>query len=404
MSPLSTSPRGRVIGLVLVATFLYGSAPPLLHLTASESNPFYFNSLITVMQVTIPGAFLLYSKNTYVNERLNADQRLQLRGLRAHCMGLRRMRRSKGSETTVVVKELDRSDVLGWIKLPVIWALISSLHYGFLAWSVTILETAVATTIFELWPVFLVFTLARHEDSDRRFRLAPASTGQPRRAISKERIALTVLAGAGLALMLGSQAGDQIRSVADLVSHEAVVGMAIALVASLLAALSVLSSLAYGKSLYYALVDAPVAGRPDGFTSPSAKPIEQRGDADRRLLVWLTLLGYVLSRVVALPVNVLIGMLTPQVQGSMTTGAVLGALAIGTAASVAGMLLRVGNIRSEDVAVNSLLCFGPAVSLLALMALGITLPRFDLFLVGAVLILTVNVMIQLRPQAGIRSR
>ena len=120
--------------------------------------------------------------------------------------------------------------------------------------------------------------------------------------------------------------------------------------------------------------------------------------------MWLTLLGYVLSRVVALPVNVLIGMLTPQVQGSMTTGAVLGALAMGTAASVAGILLRVGNIRSEDVAVNSLLCFGPAVSLLALMALGITLPRFDLFLVGAVLILTVNVMIQLRPQAGIRSR
>ncbi|MYB03451.1 MAG: hypothetical protein F4Y13_04460 [Acidimicrobiaceae bacterium] len=151
-------------------------------------------------------------------------------------------------------------------------------------------------------------------------------------------------------------------------------------------------------------MDAPVAGRPGGFTSTSAKPIEQRGDADRRLLVWLTLLGYVLSRVVALPVNVLIGMLTPQVQGSMTTWSVLGALAMGTAASVAGIVLSVGNIRSEDVAVNSLLCFGPAVSLLALMALGITLPRFDLFLVGAVLILTVNVMIQLRPQAGIRSR
>ena len=202
--------------------------------------------------------------------------------------------------------------------------------------------------------------------------------------------------------MLGSQAGEQIRSVADLVSHEAVAGMAIALVASLLAALSVLSTLAYGKALYYALVDAPPTGRPDGFTSSA--PIEQRGDADRRLLVWLTLLGYVMSRTVALPVNVLIGVLTPQVQGSMTTGAVVGALAIGTAASVAGMMLRIGNIRSADVAVNSLLCFGPAISLAALMILGITLPRFDLFLIGAALILTVNVLIQLRPSRGLEHR
>lgn len=404
MSPLNSSHRGRAIRLVLIATFLYASAPPLLHITASQSNPFYFNFLITVMQVTIPGLFLMYSKNAYVNEPLDADQRLRLRRPRTHCICLQRMRRTKSSERTVVLKEPDRSDVLAWLKLPIIWALISSLHYGFLAWAVTILETAIATTIFELWPVFLVFTLARHEDSDRRFRLGPASIGHARRALSRERIVLTALAGAGLVMMLGSQAGGRIRSVADLVSYEAATGMAIALVASFLAALSVLSNLAYGKTLYYALVDAPSTQRPDGRVSTNAKPIEQRGDADRRLLVWLTLLGYVLARIVALPVNVLIGLLTPQVQGSMTTGAVVGALSIGTAVAVAGMMLRVGNIRSSDVAVNSLLCFGPAISLLALMALGITLPRFNLFLIGAVLILTVNVMIQLRPNAGIGSR
>ena len=397
------SHRGRAVRLVLTATFLYASVPPLLHLTASDTNPFYFNFLITAMQVTIPGLFLIYSRNTYVNERLNADQRRQLLSPRVQCIYFRRIRRSPDDEGGVVLKELHRSDVLGWLKLPIIWALISSLHYGFLAWAVTILETAIVTTIFELWPVFLVFALARHEDSDRQFRLDPASIGRSRRALSKERIVLTALAGAGLVMMLGSQAGGQIRTVADLVSYEAAVGMAIALAASFLAALSVLSNLAYGKILYYALVDAPVTQRPDGRIRTDAKPIEQRSDADRRLLVWLTLLGYVLSRIVALPVNVLIGLLTPQVQGSMTTGAVVGALSIGTAVTVAGMMLRVGNIRSSDVVVNSLLCFGPAVSLLALMALGITLPRFNLFLIGAVLILTVNVMIQVRPGAGIGS-
>ena len=148
--------------------------------------------------------------------------------------------------------------------MPIVWALISSLHYGFLAWAATILETAIATTIFELWPVFLVYALARHEDSDRLFRGAPASVGHTRRAISKEGMALTALAGSGLVLMLGSQAGGQIRSVADLVSYKVAAGMVIAVVASLLGALSVLSNLAYGKVLYYALVPAGGTQPPGG--------------------------------------------------------------------------------------------------------------------------------------------
>lgn len=390
------SRRGRAVRLVLTATFLYASVPPILHLAASDTNPFYFNFTITIMQVSIPGLFLLYSKDSYVNRRLSTTQRRNLKRPRVHFTYFRRTSGPTGNKKAVVLKESGINDVLGWARMPIVWALISSLHYGFLAWSATILETAIATTIFELWPVFLVYALARHEDSDRLFRRAPASAGHSRRAISKEGMVLTALAGSGLALMLGSQAGGHIRSVADLVSYKAAAGMIIAVVASLLAALSVLSNLAYGKVLYYALVPAGGTQPPGADGSLETRPIELRGDPDRRLLIWLTLLGYVLSRFLALPVNVLIGLLTPQVQGSLTWGAVLGALVIGAAVSVAGMLLRVGNIRSEDTAVNSLLCLGPAISLLALMALGITLPRFDLFVVGAALILAVNVRIQLR--------
>ena len=394
------SHRGRAVRLVLTATFLYASVPPIIHVAASDANPFYFNFVITIVQVSIPGLFLVYSKDGYVNRHLSASQRRNLRHPRVHCTYFRRTSGATEDEKAVVLKEPGRNDVLGWARMPIVWALISSLHYGFLAWSATLLETAIATTIFELWPVFLVYALARHEGSDRLFRGASASIGHARRAISKEGMVLTALAGSGLALMLGSQAGGQIRSVVDLVSYEVAAGMIIAVVASLLAALSVLSNLAYGKVLYYALVSTGGTQPSDGYESLETRPIEQRGDPDRQLLVWLTLLGYVLSRFFALPANVLIGLLTPQVQGSLTLRAVLGALVIGAAVSVAAMLLRVGNIRSEDTAVNSLLCLGPAVSLLALMALGITLPRFDLFVVGAVLILAVNVRIQLRRDAS----
>ena len=388
---------------MLTATLLYASAPPLLHVTASDTNPFYFNALITMMQVAIPGIFLLYSRTTYVNGRLGESQRRRLTRPRTHCVYFRRVRAGTGGDKAVILRHLPAGDALGVLKLPIVWALVSSLHYGFLTWAATILETAIATTIFELWPVFLVYTLARHNDSDRRFRGAPSAIGHASGAMSKERMVLIALAGIGLAGMLGSQAGGQIRSAADLVSFEAVAGMAIALVASMLAALSVLSTLAYGKTLYYALVDES-AGESDEYSTQSPTPIELRGDPDRRLLVWLTMLGYVMARIVALPVNVLIGMLAPQVDGSLTSAAVLGALLIGAAASVAGITLRVGNIRTEDAAVNSLLCFGPVVSLLALMALGITLPRFDLFVVGAILILIVNVRIQLRPSVDIGAR
>lgn len=394
------SHRGRAVRLVLTATFLYASVPPIIHITASDTNPFYFNFMITIMQVSVPGLFLLYSKDGYVNRRLSASQRRNLKRPGVHCIYFRRTSGATENEKAVVLMEPGRKEVLGWARMPIVWALISSLHYGFLAWSATLLETAIATTIFELWPVFLVYALTRHEDSDRLFRGGLASIGHARRAISKEGMVLTALAGSGLALMLGSQAGGQIRSVVDLVSYKVAAGMIIAVVASLLAALSVLSNLAYGKTLYYALVAGGGTQPSDGYESLGTQPIEQRGDPDRRLLVWLTLLGYVLSRFFALPVNVLIGLLAPQVQGSLTLRAVLGALVIGAAVSVAGMMLRVGNIRSEDTAVNSLLCLGPAVSLLALMALGITLPRFDLFVVGAVLILAVNVRIQLRRDAS----
>ena len=202
------SRRGRAVRLVLTATFLYASVPPVLHLAASDTNPFYFNFMITIMQVSVPGAFLLYSKDSYVNRYLSTPQRRDLRRPRVHFTHFRRTSGSTGNRKAVVLKEPGRNDVLGWARMPIVWALISSLHYGFLAWSATILETAIATTVFELWPVFLVYALARHEDSDRLFRGGSAPIGHARRAVSREGMVLTALAGSGLALMLGSQAGD----------------------------------------------------------------------------------------------------------------------------------------------------------------------------------------------------
>ena len=84
------SHRGRAVRLVLTATFLYASVPPILHVAASDTNPFYFNFMITVMQVSIPGLFLLYSKDSYVNQHLSTTQRRNLKRPRVHFAYFRR--------------------------------------------------------------------------------------------------------------------------------------------------------------------------------------------------------------------------------------------------------------------------------------------------------------------------
>ena len=54
-------------------------------------------------------------------------------------------------------------------------------------------------------------------------------------------------------------------------------------------------------------------------------------------------------------------------------------------------------IASAHPAINVLAFMSPLLALVWLMAAGISLPRFDLFFIGAVLILAVNILIQLKP-------
>ena len=77
---------------------------------------------------------------------------------------------------------------------------------------------------------------------------------------------------------------------------------------------------------------------------------------------------------------------------------------LGIVRALGNILLRWGNLLSSEPAVNAISFFAPLFALLWLMVVGITLPRFDLFMVGAALILAVNILIQAQSRQGTRYR
>ena len=130
--------------------------------------------------------------------------------------------------------------------------------------------------------------------------------------------------------------------------------------------------------------------------NPKNKPIEDRGSNERKLLLWLTLHGYFVGRLVALPFLLITAFVGDSITELSLRGT-LGAVMVGCAAAGGALLLRLGNITSPHPAINVLAFMSPLLALIWLMAAGITLPRFDLFIVGAALILAVNTLIQLKP-------
>ena len=64
-------------------------------------------------------------------------------------------------------------------------------------------------------------------------------------------------------------------------------------------------------------------------------------------------------------------------------------------------MLRVGNIQLSDrPGINALFFLSPSLALIWLMMIGIKIPRLDLFLGGAALILAVNMLINLNSDAS----
>ena len=108
-------------------------------------------------------------------------------------------------------------------------------------------------------------------------------------------------------------------------------------------------------------------------------------------------LGMVIAQVAALPLVALTGFFASDGLGDINIMGVLGGVILGLTVAVGSVTLRVGNINSDNPAVNALFFVSPFLALTWLLTLGVSLPRFDLFVIGAALIVAINVLLQLKP-------
>ena len=131
-------------------------------------------------------------------------------------------------------------------------------------------------------------------------------------------------------------------------------------------------------------------------------PVNKRSREHRRLLLWLTVMGIVVARLGALPATLILGRLFFDAVGfsfglSLTTLGLIGGIVLGVVSALSATLRRYGDISATGPGVHALAFLTPPLSLLLLWTLEIDLPRFDIFVIGAALIIASNILIQARP-------
>ena len=381
------------ITIVILAVLAYSIGPSVIHLTGSDSNPFYYNLFFAVSHVLILFVFVALTKRHFVGDLISKDAP-KLNRINLWTSHFQEVRPTAGTQKPRV--SLETASVrspTSWIKLPLVWTFLSSFQYIFFVWGTHYTETAVVSTIFQSWPIFVVYGAVIYERRDRIYRNVGSGRESPTREsqITVEQVILTALAGIGLWFILGSQASNNLPILRELVYYKAIAGMLLGLIGAVLGAMGVLGTLQLGSAVFYRLVDEPRS---------APNPRERPGDRDkreRRLLLWLTVLGIALSRTLGIPVFLALGLATSSNSGELSSPAVLGGIILGITSTAGSVLLRLGNIRSDSPAVNALALMTPALGLVGLMVLGVSLPQFDLFLIGAALILVVNILIQKKP-------
>ena len=340
-----------ILGSAILNSFI----PLLIHLTAPNSNPFMFHALWSILSISIIILLLMATKQKFLD-----------------------------SYPTPIEFSLKQHAFDNRVKKWLYRATIGALDYGIFIWSTQFVATAVSTTIYELWPVFLVYRIFRHRK---------ISQGAASPTISKEHMLLTALAAIGLFFMLGSQSIDEAVLVFGLGISRSTIGIALALISAYLAGVSVSSTLFYGEELYRILL------KKDQFMSKD--DIEKLGVEDRNLLLWLTFLGRVISFIFTSMIGIVIALgfmlhdarYRTIISGKMLIGAVL----LAGVGVVVAVLLRIGNIGTSRYGVNSLNFLAPFLAIIWLIPVGIDVPRLDLFIAGGAFILAINVLIQLKP-------
>lgn len=272
-----------------------------------------------------------------------------------------------------------------FLRAPLLLVLLASFNFGLSALVIQFVETAVAAAVFETWPAFAVFLLVWFNRADAEYRRSPEVPPRPNTA---EHAALFLLAAAGLLLMFLSMSQDISGPDGIAFSLRTTIGIPLALLTPVLAALDVAASLACGRVLFYFF--AHERGTPRRFRPR----IESLGPQSRMTLLWLTLFTMLCVRCVSVPSQFALGVLLGGGDVIFSGWSVIGAVAAGVLGFVAISMRRFSNILAAGPGINALGYLSPILALGILAVAGIDVRRFDLFLVGVVLTLTSSILLR----------
>ena len=294
-------------------------------------------------------------------------------------------------------RRLDR-----WLALPMPWLIIASLNYAFFIWSTHFIEVAVASTIYELWPLAMVLTLIRYND---------VGPPESRRTLSTQKRLLMIGAFVGLALVILGQSDASAAGLQEFLGS-GLFGVILALVSAVLAGVYPAMSIVYGDALFREYLGNRnlAAEVPDGESAPAdelggdvPEATSSSSDVDKSQHLWFTAVGIALSSLAAVPVDLVLAFAgsTAGAAGRLpgVSAPELGvAVAMGFCLVGGGTLfVRLANLTSSDLGINAIFYITPVLALTWLAFAGITLPRLDLFLIGAALVLAINVIMQSSP-------
>ena len=263
------------------------------------------------------------------------------------------------------------------LRWPLLIASIGTMDYAVFVWSIRFVDTAVATVINELWPVFLVFFLITCR------KRSHAQNSAVTTSLSKQ-LALSCVAAVGLVLMVACQSENSLWNFLGSISSTSVKGMLLALFSAVLVGSSICGTLVYGDKLFE-------------HHYGKIAPTDTRSRYDRIALLRFALVAHAISTgigsILSLSLGVIFSNEIHNIGGPVTAQAVLGSICLGVVGSAASILLRYGNIASQQPGLNAIFFLSPGLALIWLALIGITIPRMDFFVIGAALILSINVLL-----------
>ncbi len=266
-----------------------------------------------------------------------------------------------------------RSGAISKTTLPLIWArivkwpsnqlilgtIISTFDFALLAWAVKFIDIAVATILFETWPIFMILFTSQLFREERRYR-----------EINFIILGLTMLSLAGFILAIASQTTDvnSINSFYNLLwESRAGVGLvAVAIVATTF----ITSAWKWGSNLSEEVSDAP---------------------EDKALGLCYVVVAFLVASIVSSVISA--GVALVENEGITSPGKII-AISFGIVLTFGNIAWGKANFTTDNLGINAIAYSIPIMSLLWLFAFSLAeVARFDYLVIGAAAIITANILI-----------